>query len=168
MPPRLAIMQSMLAPGAICGPIRLGKELLNDQDLSMVASWGISPPYSLPDTYWECPANNITNGLYKFNAGISEIHFPYYPHLSPDQALSFVDDIGLKGPKTWYNNLPIPGIRCFVWEYAHSLHQESVTNGSDPRGTHNADSGRCLNGVGLVRTYREQGGNRGRDPSQCW
>ena len=31
-------MQSMLAPGAICGPIRLGKELLNDQDLSMVAS----------------------------------------------------------------------------------------------------------------------------------
>ena len=27
----------MLAPGAICGPIRLGKELLNNQDLSMVA-----------------------------------------------------------------------------------------------------------------------------------
>ena len=24
------------------------------------------------------------------------------------------------------------------------------------------------NGVRLVRTYRERGGNRGRDPSQCW
>jgi len=30
-------MQSTFAPGAICGPVRLGKELLNDQDLSMVA-----------------------------------------------------------------------------------------------------------------------------------
>lgn len=63
-----------------------------------------------------------TNSMQEFQRSTSHI----IAHLSPDRALSFVDDIGLKGPKTRYNDLPIPGnpgIRRFVWEYAHSLYE---------------------------------------------
>ena len=42
-----------------------------------------------------------------------------------------------------------------------------VTSGLDLWSTHNADSDGHPNGVGLVRTYRERGGNRGGDPSRC-
>ena len=45
-------------------------------------------------------------------------------HLLPDRAGVFVDDIGLKGPPTRYNDEPIPenpGIRRYIWEYAHTL-----------------------------------------------
>ena len=48
----------------------------------------------------------------------------------PDHAGVFVDDIGLKGPKTQYNNKPIPqnpGIQHFIWEYAHTLNEMLAT-----------------------------------------
>ena len=51
-------------------------------------------------------------------------------HMMPDRAGVFVDDIGLKGPRTRYNNEPIPEnpeIRQFIWEYAHTLDEMFAT-----------------------------------------
>jgi hypothetical protein len=39
----------------------------------------------------------------------------------PEKAKAFVDDIAGKGPKTQYNNEPIPEnpkIQCYIWEFA--------------------------------------------------
>jgi len=61
-----------------------------------------------------------TNSMQEFQRATSHIIEP----LTPDKALSFVDDIGVKGPKSRYNDEAIPenpNIRRFVWEYAHTL-----------------------------------------------
>lgn len=63
-----------------------------------------------------------TNSMQEFQRSTSHI----VKHLSPDRALTFVDDIGIKGPRTRYGNMPIPenpDIRQFVWEYAHTLYE---------------------------------------------
>jgi hypothetical protein len=63
-----------------------------------------------------------TNSMQEFQHSMSHI----IEHLSPDWALAFVDDIGVKGPNTQYNNETIPGnpgIRRFIWEYAHTLYE---------------------------------------------
>lgn len=63
-----------------------------------------------------------TNSMQEFQRSTSHI----IHHLSPDRALAFVDDVGVKGPKTRYGDAPIPGnpnIRRFVWEYAHTLYE---------------------------------------------
>jgi hypothetical protein len=63
-----------------------------------------------------------TNSMQEFQRSTSHI----IKHLTPDRALSFVDDIGIKGPKTRYEDAPIPenpNIRRFVWEYAHTLYE---------------------------------------------
>ena len=51
-------------------------------------------------------------------------------HLTPDRAGVFVDDIGIKGPKTRYNDEPIPenpNIRRFIWEYADTFDEMLAT-----------------------------------------
>jgi RNase H-like domain found in reverse transcriptase len=51
-------------------------------------------------------------------------------HMSLDWAGVFVDDIGLKGPKSHYNDDLIPqnpGIQRFIWEYAHTLDEMLAT-----------------------------------------
>lgn len=61
-----------------------------------------------------------TNSMQEFQRSTSHI----LESLSPDRALAFVDDCGVKGPKTRYGDEPIPenpNIRKFVWEYAHTL-----------------------------------------------
>ena len=61
-----------------------------------------------------------TNSMQEFQRSTSHI----LESLSPDRALAFVDDCGVKGPKTRYGDEPIPenpNIRKFVWEYAQTL-----------------------------------------------
>jgi len=61
-----------------------------------------------------------TNSMQEFQRSTSHIVEP----LSPEKALPFVDDVGVKGPKSRYDDEPIPEnpkIRRFVWEYAHTL-----------------------------------------------
>jgi hypothetical protein len=51
-------------------------------------------------------------------------------HLSPEEADAFVDDIGIKGPRSRYNDEPIPenlNIRKYIWEYAHTLQKMFAT-----------------------------------------
>jgi hypothetical protein len=46
--------------------------------------------------------------------------------MSPEHALAFVDDIGVKGPRSTYGDQSIPEnpkIRRFIWEYAHTLYK---------------------------------------------
>jgi hypothetical protein len=61
-----------------------------------------------------------TNSMQEFQRSTSHIIEP----LTPEKALAFVDDIGVKGPKSRYDDEAIPenpNIRRFVWEYAHTL-----------------------------------------------
>jgi len=61
------------------------------------------------------------NSMQEFQRVTSHIIEP----LVPEKALSFVDDIGVKGPKSRYEDETIPEspcIRRFVWEYAHTLY----------------------------------------------
>ena len=61
-----------------------------------------------------------TNSMQEFQRSTSHLLGP----LEPDEAGPFVDDIGVKGPDTRYEDEPIPenpNIRRFVWEYAHTL-----------------------------------------------
>ena len=63
-----------------------------------------------------------TNSMQEFQRATSHM----LAHLAPDRAAPFVDDIGVKGPNTRYNDEPIPenpNIRRFVWEYAHTLYE---------------------------------------------
>jgi hypothetical protein len=63
-----------------------------------------------------------TNSMQEFQRSTSHI----IAHLSPEHASAFVDDIGVKGPKTRYNNQAITenqNIHRFVWEYAHTLYE---------------------------------------------
>jgi hypothetical protein len=62
-----------------------------------------------------------TNSMQEFQRSTSHI----IESLIPEKALAFVDDIGVKGPRSTYNNETIPEnreIRRFVWEYAHTLY----------------------------------------------
>jgi hypothetical protein len=61
-----------------------------------------------------------TNSMQEFQRATSHI----LESLSPEKAMAFVDDCGVKGPKTRYGDETIPtnpNIRKFVWEYAHTL-----------------------------------------------
>ena len=87
-------------------------------------------PYSRPLTACQTMKGNVqlttlpmgyTNSMQEFQRSTSHI----LESLSPDRALAFVDDCGVKGPKTRYGDEPIPenpNIRRFVWEYAQTLY----------------------------------------------
>lgn len=50
--------------------------------------------------------------------------------MGKEKALAFVDDIGLLGSKSRYDEKPIPenpNIRQFIWEYAHNLYELLAT-----------------------------------------
>lgn len=67
-----------------------------------------------------------TNSMQEFQRCTSHICY----NMGPDKAQAFVDNIGIKGPKTQYNNEAIPenkNIRRFVWEYAHTLYEALAT-----------------------------------------
>lgn len=88
-------------------------------------------PDSRPLTACQTPLGNMqltslpmgaTNSMQEFQR--ATMHITY--NMGEDRAEAFVDDIGIKGPKTRYNDKPIPEnakIRRFVWEYAHTLYE---------------------------------------------
>jgi hypothetical protein len=46
----------------------------------------------------------------------------------PDQVRTFIDDVGLKGPKSQYGDEEIsPGIRRFVWEFLSDVWKWGMT-----------------------------------------
>jgi hypothetical protein len=56
-----------------------------------------------------------TNSVACFQRVMGKVHYQQIPH----QVRPFLDDCGIKGPKSRYNNEEIsPGIRRFVWEHA--------------------------------------------------
>lgn len=90
---------------------------------------------SRPLTACQTPIGNMqltslpigyTNSLQEFQRTTSHT----CANLAPDRAGVFVDDIGIKGPKTRYNDEPIPQnpeIRRFIWEYAHTVDEMLAT-----------------------------------------
>ncbi|HZZ17678.1 MAG TPA: hypothetical protein VFE08_17165, partial [Candidatus Sulfotelmatobacter sp.] len=63
-----------------------------------------------------------TNSMQEFQRATLHI----IRHMWPDRADAFVDDVGVKGPKSRYGDKPIagnPDIRQFIWEYAHTLYE---------------------------------------------
>ena len=62
-----------------------------------------------------------TNSMQEFQRATAHIIEP----LGPKKADNFVDDVSVKGPESHYGDRPIqenPNVRCFVWEYAHTLY----------------------------------------------
>lgn len=67
-----------------------------------------------------------TNSMQEFQRSTSHT----IAHMAPERAGAFVDDIGVKGPRSRYENMSIkenPRIRRFVWEYAHTLYEMLAT-----------------------------------------
>jgi hypothetical protein len=65
-------------------------------------------------------AHGYTNAMQEFTRRVSHSLKPIAPH----KADAFVDDCGIKGPRSRYDDVTIPGntkIRRFVWEYAQNL-----------------------------------------------
>ena len=56
-----------------------------------------------------------TNSVACFQRVMGKVHWKQIPH----SVLPFLDDCGIKGPKSHYNNTEItPGVRKFVYEHA--------------------------------------------------
>jgi hypothetical protein len=69
---------------------------------------------SLPQGY--------TNSMQEFMRTVTHMIRP----MIPDKAEAFVDDVAGKGPKSRYNNRPIPEnphIRQYIWEFAHIVEE---------------------------------------------
>ena len=61
-----------------------------------------------------------TNSVAVFQRVIVKVHWKQIPEC----ARPFLDDVGLKGPKSRYNDMEIsPGVRKFVWEHAQIFRQ---------------------------------------------
>lgn len=95
---------------------------LHPDSRALTATWipnlGTVQLTSLPMGY--------TNSMQEFQRATNHIVY----NMGTEKAQSFVDDIGAKGPKTRYNDDPIPlnpNIRRFVWEYAHTLFEVLAT-----------------------------------------
>ena len=61
-----------------------------------------------------------TNSVAVFQRAIVKVHWKQIP----DNARPFLDDVGLRGPKSRYDDVEIsPGVRKFVWEHAQIFRQ---------------------------------------------
>lgn len=92
-------------------------------------------PGSRPLTACQTPLGNMqltslpmgyTNSLQEFQRATTHVTH----NMGPEKSNPFVDDIGVKGPKTRYDDELIPEnpkIRRFIWEFAHTLFESLAT-----------------------------------------
>src|SRR5579871_577718 len=95
-----------------------------------------------------------TNSVAVFVRVISKVLWRHIPH----HARPFLDDIGIKGPKTRYDHKEVsPGVRQFVWEHAQIVREilrDIWHSGMTISGSKCAFGMPGINIVGLVCDFR--------------